>query len=293
MKQAAASFTRWLDGRLDTGVYARLPTLAALARRFGVSVPTVRAALRPYERDGRCRCVQGRGSFAGIPPLPAEDPAASQSSVEKLAGLLRRQIALGSLKTGGFLPLVKQTAITHRVTPATVIAAYRALVRLGLVSHAGRRYRVGAGAAAGADRRRDVVLLVPDRSAPADLLTGAELHQAFSEMEYELARHGLALGFRPARPGRAGARRRLAHCRQRPASPCPGHLGLRSRLAHHRLFCGTLSYRRRAGGKDAPGVHPAGGAVSAPDDDGRLTRFIRTAPRSACAGVNRRARRPD
>jgi GntR family phosphonate transport system transcriptional regulator len=53
---------RWAAG-------AKLPSEAALARRFGVHRHTVRQALRQLAADGRIRTEHGRGSFACPEPL--------------------------------------------------------------------------------------------------------------------------------------------------------------------------------------------------------------------------------
>ncbi len=55
---------------LQGSANAMLPKEADLAETFGVSVNTVRRAMRSIKRDGLVRAVQGRGTFV-VPRAPA------------------------------------------------------------------------------------------------------------------------------------------------------------------------------------------------------------------------------
>lgn len=79
----AAQIAEDLRGKLSDGTYAagdRLPTEAALSGTFGVSRPTVRAALRELEGLGLVRTQHGVGTFV------VEQPAV-QAGLERLESM--------------------------------------------------------------------------------------------------------------------------------------------------------------------------------------------------------------
>jgi GntR family transcriptional regulator, N-acetylglucosamine utilization regulator len=74
----------------ELGARDRLPSERALAQQLGVSRPTVRRALDQLAAEGRLQRVQGSGTFARQPPVPAREPSARVLAArEALAGASR------------------------------------------------------------------------------------------------------------------------------------------------------------------------------------------------------------
>ncbi|WP_121188185.1 winged helix-turn-helix domain-containing protein [Nocardiopsis sp. Huas11] len=64
-----------LRGRIDSGEYPprrRIPPEAALIEEFGVSRPTVRAALAILEEEGRIITLRGKGRYVRGPSTSDE-----------------------------------------------------------------------------------------------------------------------------------------------------------------------------------------------------------------------------
>jgi len=71
--QALADQVQKVIGRLRLPPGAQLPTEDQLARHFGVSMITVRGALRELQQRGLIERRQGRGTFVGAPRAPTPE----------------------------------------------------------------------------------------------------------------------------------------------------------------------------------------------------------------------------
>ncbi|MDB5377870.1 MAG: GntR family transcriptional regulator [Rubritepida sp.] len=71
--QALADQVQKVVGKLRLPPGAQLPTEDQLARHFGVSMITVRGALRELQQRGLIERRQGRGTFVGSPPAPTPE----------------------------------------------------------------------------------------------------------------------------------------------------------------------------------------------------------------------------
>jgi DNA-binding GntR family transcriptional regulator len=109
---------------------ALLPSEAALTEEFGVSRPTVRAALSLLEDAGRIEVLPGQGRrVVGA----GEADAQPASAYESIAQELRARIAAGEFETDSPLPSEATLMRQFGVSRNTVRRAYAVLADQGLV----------------------------------------------------------------------------------------------------------------------------------------------------------------
>ncbi len=116
---------------------SRLPSAAALARRFGVSHVTILKALRELRRRGLVVVRPGSGAFVAgevVPsPVPDADEAASppQGRSAQVVQALRRDILSGALAADRPLPPSKALTNRYGVADKTMRKAVACLVEQG------------------------------------------------------------------------------------------------------------------------------------------------------------------
>ncbi len=133
--QIADDLRRQLDnGEIQAG--SPLPSEHALARRYGVSRGTARAALALLSAAGLVEVVPGQGRRAtGAPAAPVVTTA-----WEQVAQDIRNRLKAGHARDAP-LPSEAQLSAAYHVSRNTVRRAYRQLVEEGVVV-----IRQGAGA---------------------------------------------------------------------------------------------------------------------------------------------------
>lgn len=119
----------------------RLPSVRALAARWGISPTTVQAILRKARARGWIETRAGGGSWAaGRMPRPP-DPR-SRPGADALAETLREEIRAGGWGSGERLPPPKDLAARWGVHPATVRKALGRLADEAALERQGRSWRV-------------------------------------------------------------------------------------------------------------------------------------------------------
>lgn len=192
---------RYIEGRLTTlPAGSRLPTDTALAKRFGLSRPTVAKLMGRLARDGRLERVPGRGTFVGgEAPEPAVEMDPVRSSAESLTEHLLTSIRHGEIRRGQELPGVQYMARRFGVSTHTVSAAYRALREKGVITRLGRTHWVGGAADALADSSRgEMFVFMPDRESRMNAFEDPTIRATLHTMEDELAACGFVLQYRTA-----------------------------------------------------------------------------------------------
>lgn len=122
---------------------AALPTDRTLAEQSGLSVRTVVSVMKELLREGLVVRVRGKGTFvAGGEAVPAFT-APRGTAAENLADFVYGSIRSGELRRGRALPSVKYLSRQLKVTPATVIAAYRLLQQRADIVRIGKTYWYG------------------------------------------------------------------------------------------------------------------------------------------------------
>jgi len=156
-----AKTVRSLLDLIDQQDLSVLPSMHKLARKLGISVWTVRAAVKQLVGQGRLRCSQGRPiTVAGRAP----DSSASAATT-RLSALLERRIVDGEYRVNQPLPKAARIVLEEHVSPNTVAAALVQLRDKELIHKAGKRWIAGPGLSVKQSRRtqrfRSVLLLTP------------------------------------------------------------------------------------------------------------------------------------
>lgn len=196
---SVAQFAAWIRSevtRLEPGTV--LPTDTQLAQRWGFARKTVGKIMRELAVEGLVERSRRRGTCtAGLPQLQLE-PAGRMSSAAALAVSIRAEIETGWLRSGEPLPAVQFVAHRQRVSPHTVIAAYRLLAREGLVHKAGRSYCCGVPGLRKERAGSAPVMVVSYDTIDLRRLFGDPSYgRAYFELEEELARHGRTVRYTP------------------------------------------------------------------------------------------------
>ncbi len=196
---SVAQFAAWIRAevaRLEPGT--ALPTDTQLAQRWGFARKTVGNVMRELAAEGLVERTRRRGTCAAGLPQSQLEPAGRISSAAALAASIRADIESGRLRSGELLPAVQFTAHRQRVSPHTVIAAYRLLTREGLVHKAGRSYRCGVPGLRGERAGNAPVMVVSYDTIDLRRLFGDPSYgRAYFELEEELARHGRTVRYMP------------------------------------------------------------------------------------------------
>jgi len=133
--------------RIDDHPSNALPSMASLAREYGVAYQTMWKAMQTLAKRGVIVCRKGaRTVRAGVPRGP--------DSRDRFIDTLRSMILQGELKAGEAVPKFDYLQTSHRVQRSTISLAVRALLREGLLHKRGRRWIVGSAAASGGRSRR-------------------------------------------------------------------------------------------------------------------------------------------
>lgn len=184
--------------RMEPG--ARLADDACLAKRWGVSVRTVKKILRELGERGLVWRIQGKGTFVPSRQSPAEPapPAAGplRSSVDSLVESVYDAIATGELQVGDALPSVKFMSLRFRVSTRTVMRAYAVLRERGLTQRIGKTFWVGRlTEIVRAKPRKEVYLLRDPVHRLTQIFRNDLLSSAYCRMEEELTGRGMVLRF--------------------------------------------------------------------------------------------------
>ena len=183
---------------LDRDNLRALPSMHHLCRDMGVSVRTIRAAVRELARQGRLRCSQGRRiTVIGRKDsaAPADDHTAAGN---RLFALIRARIQAGDYRVNEPLPKSAYFSIEEHVSPNTVSLAFARLRRDGLIYKKGKRWFAGKQPRmkdpAGRDRRRGTVLLItPPTWEMRNFLMSAFLVPFSNPLVHELRSHDILL----------------------------------------------------------------------------------------------------
>jgi DNA-binding FadR family transcriptional regulator len=157
------------DG-IDAGLFdaeQRLPPVTQLAAQAGVSFVTMWKALARLRSDGVLSGKKRQRFRLALTPV-REQASLTQANRpphawEKLTSSIEKEILNGVHPQGQYLPTAKELRRVHGASPSTVRKALAALHRTGLVTPAGRSYRV---ATAGADRAGSRIMLMIHSDKP-------------------------------------------------------------------------------------------------------------------------------
>ncbi|MBD3244111.1 MAG: GntR family transcriptional regulator [Chitinivibrionales bacterium] len=168
-----------------------LPCDQELAQQWGLSRRTIGKIMRSLAAEGLVIRARRRGTCTAGRLQGRLDPPERTDSASALASSIRAQIQSGQLRTGESLPTVQFTAHERKVSPHTVIAAYRLLARQGLVHKIGRSYRCGTPDQVPRQHGTAPVTVVShDTMDLRRLFADPSFGKAYFELEEELARHG-------------------------------------------------------------------------------------------------------
>jgi DNA-binding GntR family transcriptional regulator len=196
MPRPSIQMKQWLEQTvpgMEPG--ARLPSDPELAAQWDISLRTAKTVLKELSDQGILTRVPGRGTF--VPKTKtvrmSELPVASGSRDTVIEGIAR-SIASGEFRVGEPLPSIKYVSVQFRVSPRTVVAAYRDLRERGLINKVGKSFWVGKFVEAARNKPRKLVYLFHDnRHRPAHIFRGDLLSVAYQRMEEELGNHQLVL----------------------------------------------------------------------------------------------------
>lgn len=182
----AERILRGLEAGRPRKPHARLPSIRALARHFGVSVNTVQRALRTLSARGEAYGQPGKGYFWGNGPAPVPVPPEPKAAgPERIAGVLKGELRSGALDPFSPLPARKALADRYRVSTRTLRKALMALEADRVLERHGRTYRFRPGLPAG---RGSVVVAVTRCDASGRLLLESERELDFLKAAYREAR---------------------------------------------------------------------------------------------------------
>lgn len=190
----------WLETEIshrDSG--DRLPTDHDIARRLEVSESTVRRVMTTLREAGTVERVAGSGTYVARRLPVADGTPSTESSMEIVAKHFWTMICEGAIKQGERLPPVKSAAMTLRVAPSTVIAAFRSLCTRGYVQKVGKAYWViPLPDARVISSNKSIVAFHPESRDFGYLYTHHEFSRLYWKMERELIRFGYSITYAPA-----------------------------------------------------------------------------------------------
>jgi DNA-binding FadR family transcriptional regulator len=163
-----------LEERLEAfiaGVEAvELPPLQTLARRFGVSPPTLRKAAARLAARGIIETGRGRRMrrITSLAAAPAQGETATPSPGERAYQFIRRRLEDGAYRAGEELPKQIYFAMHLHVSLRTIRKAYRRLRAEGCIHPRGRTYIVG--------REQSHAAVIAQRIRPTVLVCSASIH---------------------------------------------------------------------------------------------------------------------
>lgn len=146
-KPAQALADRYLRAAIEAARgdgAAALPPVRVMAKRAGVSVPTLRRALERYTRDGTLVAVGGKGIFLGDTAIGAATEPKLTLRCERIAHCLEGDILGGRYSTAQRLPSMKELLARFGADYRTMRKALSILAARGLVS-ADRPYPILQG----------------------------------------------------------------------------------------------------------------------------------------------------
>lgn len=118
-----------------------LPTMAHLARKYGVSVSTIVAAARILRNEGVLEFGRGRRMRKVRKMEPLAEP--SMAPVDRCIVSLKERISSGNLKSGEGYEKASVLSRELRVSRTTIAQTFRELSKQGLAHKAGKRWIVG------------------------------------------------------------------------------------------------------------------------------------------------------
>lgn len=138
---------------------ARLPTMAAMARRFGYSTSVVLKAVQQLKEEGYCTVKPGGGiRISGRGAIPDEKVSTPQAGGwRRVYASLKQQIESGVFPPGVALPSIKEMMARFGAQFRTVRKACDRLERDLAIVRSGRRYYI-ATAATGSPGKKIVVM---------------------------------------------------------------------------------------------------------------------------------------
>jgi DNA-binding transcriptional regulator YhcF (GntR family) len=204
-KKPSQRFTEWLDSFIaERPPGTRLPTIAALASTWGIAEITANRLIRPYKKEGKLCCIQGKGTFTQFAESSGEtpEPATPRSSVDDITYYILDSIKNGAIRVGDALPAVKYLSLQFKVAPPTVIAAYRRLIKQRFAYKIGKTFWAGNRDSLNAAQIKKQVVVFYEGSARTvykddHKFTGQWMGQAYRKMERELLSYGYELVFEP------------------------------------------------------------------------------------------------
>jgi DNA-binding transcriptional regulator YhcF (GntR family) len=198
-ERASERLNRWLEEKLpQMRPGERLPTSGEFARQFGVSQLTVKRVLKAFAEKGLVVGIAGKGTF--VAPMPAESVGETidtpRTSAENLCRHLEDLISRGALRRGDALPPIKSVTLQFKVTPATVIAAYKMLQANGRVTKVGKSFWVGTfEQILFPSPKKEVYLFYDDTVDLGDAFENGFLAMSYQKMQNELLFHGYVLRY--------------------------------------------------------------------------------------------------
>jgi DNA-binding transcriptional regulator YhcF (GntR family) len=188
---------QWLDLELSARQPGdRLPTDRQLAAQWDVSERTVHRILGAYGRQGKVVRIQGRGTFLpGVEGAkPEVRPGATATSAQTIVDEVFRAMCAGEIRQGEALPAVKALCVQFRVSPPTVIRAYRELAARGHVTKVGKTFWVGRfGRLVRQAVRRRAFLFSSGAGDFAEVFRHDMMAVSYRAMERELSANGCML----------------------------------------------------------------------------------------------------
>jgi len=175
---------------LSSASEGRLPTMRALAARWGVGVRTVQLAVSEAVAAGWLETRQGSGIWPrGRMPRPAT-PEARMDAVG-LAERIAAEIRKGTYASYETLPVPKDYSQRHGIHPATARKAFGMLFAQGLVERKGRSWSVRGPQFKGASKA-PVLLCIGVSDAEGRLRMDSDREWDFwREIQVEAIRCGL------------------------------------------------------------------------------------------------------
>ena len=202
MNDKTRIFCSYLDEKIASmAPGSRLPTMKTMAGQFGISPVTVQRVLARYKKEGKIDSIPGSGSYIpGGPEGIKADLEPPTTAWQDLAAEVKKLIYSGAVKKSEALPSIKYMSLQYKVTPATVIKAYRSLAGEGFVTKIGKNYWAGDMESTLYDRPHKQIYCFNFRSDDFTQVFKSGFYvKAYQAMYRELLKHGYQVRFESSR----------------------------------------------------------------------------------------------